>query len=713
MKSTMKKVWRAVKLPGGEHKVLNERKGALPTKQSSCRNMIKKLFGRGEKNIGHTMVASDERGFRAVTSDDSSAKHEVAPECLNTVQAEGSTSNLQSALKPAPRYVEDSDINDSTASSEKKATVSKINPGHLADPAPLSWVRPAIRWVVSENDFNQTRNISCKPFENSDSPPTCPESSGQTDITTDSTDAEKFLGSLEHLMERPQSSVKPQQTEQLLAYEQISLEDSGTAKQKAKCHLADYPSSVTDVASVEGKGAMILQIVETSQNLEQKQDMLRDQCGCALTKPGQSGPSALNRQIPSPLPTFEERKAIQKELDDTLKTNRILATRLVDAQIRAANFERRMSELSEALDEHPNEVANIRGVIELKDKMFSELELRAGECLTELIKLEDINDREKQTALREIACLKAKLDDNERLLANLRKSKATFRRQCESLFKTFESKVFKDDLENAVEKYFQTTLEDNLFLQSEVERQAAEISSRDLKIETIEIAVQEAGVALEAKTKASDEARTALNAKEIEIAALQMELDSVKSDLQSIIKDKDELLADVEEKLQETRDEFVELLVKGRNEFDSEIIKSKDDKIKALEEECHKLHSSHQSLECDLKAQVEAGVDNVTEACMSAAESKEAQEKLEVALVQIEDYQEQIRGLLGLPVSIKVVDVFKMKKALGEAQLRIRELENAARAEQHRATQTSESNSANAGENKDATRVKKRCRAAK
>lgn len=53
----------------------------------------------------------------------------------------------------------------------------------------------------------------------------------------------------------------------------------------------------------------------------------------------------------------------------------------------------------------PNEIANISGVIELKDKMFSDLEQWAGACFTALTTLTDKSDEEKNIPRREKAIL--------------------------------------------------------------------------------------------------------------------------------------------------------------------------------------------------------------------------------------------------------------------------------------------------------------------
>lgn len=455
-------------------------------------------------------------------------------------------------------------MNHNTVALTMEVQISGIASDPLPDTVSSPCLRSTIRRVASENNLDCTRELTDFTIENSDGHYTYVEKSPRSSQTLQENEQLPPCGqcSLEssNIVKIPEDDTADyarkvaandqvwelvlDSQEQSNKYALQDLQDAHEAEKAAlqkKVQELESSRAIME-AGLEAKEATINQLVGSTQNLQQSYDKLKKRCDRPTTELDPMA-SALNHQVP-----------VTEELKNVLKANHVLSTNLVQAQIRAANSERRVFELSEALEGHPNEVANDRGVLELKDKMFIELELLAGESLTALIELEDINDRERETALRETAFLKAKINKNERSMAYLRTSKNKFQRQCEDVLTKFPGKIFKDDMLNAVEEYFKTAMEDNMFLQTEVARQAVEISSNDIKIISLENAVEEARRSLEAKTIAGLEVEHALSAKEVEIAALHMELDSLRTDHQSVIDEKDDALAHVEQKLHEARD---------------------------------------------------------------------------------------------------------------------------------------------------------------
>lgn len=430
-------------------------------------------------------------------------------------------------------------------------------------------------------------------------------------------------------------------------------------------------SKATLEADLEAKEDTLRRLTGALQNLRQECDELNAQRYRASTESEQTGRSAPSDQVAATLAAIEERKAMQKELDAALNAKQILAKDLADAQCNAVTFEDRVREMSAALDQSPNEVANIRGVIELKDKMYSDLTVTAGELLTALTKLEENSARERKIACRKVAKLTATLENKERVITDLRRSK----RHCEDVFAMLPSKVHRDDLINAMEECFQITVQENSFLLTEVERQAVEIDSRDSEIESLKTAVLEAERSLESKTTAGNNFEIALSAKDIDLDTLQMELDSIKADHQVVINQKDESYADAERKIQEAHDTTTELLAMGRDERQNWLLKSKDDKIVALEKKCEKLSSFYQRLNRRLQTRASVSAENAEAASLSEAKSKKTLAKLKEVQDKMENQQEEFRERLGLPASINLIDVLAMEKALGEAQLRIQELE--------------------------------------
>lgn len=430
-------------------------------------------------------------------------------------------------------------------------------------------------------------------------------------------------------------------------------------------------SKATLEADLEAKKDTLRRLTGVSQNLQQECDKLKAQRYRGSTESEQTARSALSDQVAATLAAIEERKAMQKELDAALNAKHILAKELADAQCNALAFEDRVREMSTALGQSPNEVANIRGVIELKDKMYSDLTMTAGELFTALTKLEESITQERKIACRKVAKLTATLEKKETVITDLRRSK----RHYQDVLAMLRSKFHRDDLINAMEEYFQITVQDNSFLLAEVECQAVEIDSRDSEILLLTTALLKAERSLESKRTACNEFEIDLCAKDIDLVILQIELDSIKTDHQVVINQKDELYVDAERKIQEAHDTTAELTAMGRDERRNWLLRSKDDKIVALEKKYEILSSSYQRLNRRLQTRASVSAENAEAASLSEAMSKKTLAKLKEVQDKMENQQEEFRERLGLPASINITDVLAMKKALGEAQLRIQELE--------------------------------------
>lgn len=526
----------------------------------------------------------------------------------------------------------------------------------MKSPVSSPWVRPTIRRVLSENYLPDTRDTS--------------------GINLD--DQLSYSGSiiLSNAVESPEMTV-------LQAENDSDGESTKSANERVwklarkrshRDELADLQTAHEDeVKALKVDHHEEIMVIEAEklalQERVQELEASRANIEAHLEPPNRN---------PAALDPIGDLEAVQEERDNALISKRNLTTELVNTQIQAVNLQHRIIELSKALEKSPNEVANISGVAELKDRMFSDLEMRAGGCFTALTALEGTSAQQRELSSREIASLKAKLEEKENILAGLRKSKNVFQRQSEEVFEFLMSKVHGNNLMDAMETHFRITIQDNSFLQAEVENRDSEISRRDLKIETLETAVGEAERSLEAKTKAGNEAGLALSAKNVELGALSMQLDSLKTDHQSAIELKDGQLADAHWRLRTAYDETVELMAKSRNEREHWIIKSKDDKIAALEQKCQELHLSHQQIGERLHAQVRLSEMNARAANEEEAKSREALMELKEAQAQIETLEEQLRGRLGLPASINVMEVLAMKQELDDSRWRLQELENRA-----------------------------------
>ena len=405
------------------------------------------------------------------------------------------------------------------------------------------------------------------------------------------------------------------------------------------------------------KQATIESLVAASQGLQHNNDQLKEQC---------------DRQAAATFTTVEEK---QQEIDRALNSNRALAKSLAAAQSLAEFYQSRMEDLTFALEETPNEIANTKGVIEQKDSMFCDLEMRAGQLFTSFTALEIRSGEEKDIARQEIATLRAELKRFETTVTVLQRSRDGFKQKFKADFEKLKTEAGRDDVINAMNDIFQTVTQDNSKLQTEIERQASELSSADLKLSSLEKAMQEVQRSLTAKAVSYDELQSTLTTKDVELGKLQWYLDIQKGIHQSAIDEKDRRLEDADRELREAHDSTVELMNKELGERERQFIKGKDDQIEALKEKCRALSSSVKCLKRDLRINSSLRAENATAASERMVEAEDALVKLKDAQDQIEKQQEQFREFYKLPASLNITEVLAMKIALGEAQVKIEQLE--------------------------------------
>lgn len=163
----------------------------------------------------------------------------------------------------------------------------------------------------------------------------------------------------------------------------------------------------------------------------------------------------------------------------------------------------------------------------------------------------------------------------------------------------------------------------------------------------------------------------ALSTKGTELGALEEELQLIKTDHQSVIDEMDGV-ADSEQGYRTT----LGLMDQERDERERHFIQTKDDKIATLEQTCRDLSTRREYLEQCLWTQTNTSTENASAACLHVAHAEESLVQWIAAQAEIEDQREEMRAWLELPASIDVAEVLAMKKALGEAQSRIQELEN-------------------------------------
>lgn len=346
------------------------------------------------------------------------------------------------------------------------------------------------------------------------------------------------------------------------------------------------------------------------------------------------------------LPAVKEQKDLKSRLEDALRSKRVLAKGLADAQRHSVYYEGRVRQLNWALEQSPNAVANVSGVVELKDRMYSDLERRAGECFTTFIALNESSNRDRQLAEKEIVSLKANLDHSRTRISVLENSKSTLQCYWEDVRRMLQKRVLQTDFNKAMNAYYQLAIDDNSFLKAEVELQASQISCKDLRIMSLEEKVYNIEKSLQDKEKTNAALHGAICSKDREIWALQVHVDAIKLDYQDACIAKDDQIADLSEKLQSGFNTTLDMVEASKDERERAFIRSREEKIKALEEKCEDLEANVDDLYKQLDLNEEVFLGNIELACTYQATARDYKTRLAAAEKEIHDLQKRLREAL-------------------------------------------------------------------
>lgn len=461
------------------------------------------------------------------------------------------------------------------------------------------------------------------------------------DLTSEKLDLKKDLQAKETIL---QSAVAASQELQQNLDELKNIHDAS---------LEDH-SCVVDILQQEN--SQLLGVISSMQSKEQEQF-------CHRTS---------NEHIEASLSVFEEQQEMQEKLQKAKKDNSTLAAGLAAAQHQALFFQKRAYDLSHVLESSPNEFASIRGVIEQKDQMFSDLEKRAGACFEALTELKKSSDEEKELAEKEIALLTDKLAKSQRSNAALQESKNIFQEQCENVYTMLQKRIFATDFTEAMSHYFQIATQDNAILKNEVQRQASEISRDGFKILSLETEIRLVKKTLQEKERSGSELEIAARSKEAEIGRLELRLDDITRAFKESSDQKDAQITDLGEKLQ---DRFNVTPEQSLDDRERGFLQTREDEITKLVEMCQRLTDANQQLEWHLESQAQNCADNAAYACLIEQTAKEYKRKWEKAENKTRTEQKRIREELGIPDSGKVPSALDQMLELKGKRLKIEVLE--------------------------------------
>lgn len=356
--------------------------------------------------------------------------------------------------------------------------------------------------------------------------------------------------------------------------------------------------------------------------------------------------------------TFElQRQSHENELKMAEKSNEVLKAALAKAHRDAFYFQTRVEELKDFINERPGELPSTDALIQAKDDMFSDLERKAGECYTAFIALDKSSREDRANDKAEIAKLREDLAKSDALVTSLGDSKIVFQKQCQDLFAMLQKRVYPSELTEAMDHYFQLTIQDNSYLASVVADQGQRLAEKDLELESLQAKSLETIRSLEDRQEHCSNLETMVREKDVKLGALQMELDALPVDHQEIIDGRDAMIAGLQGQLREVRDSTSDLLHATRTEGERQIMAIKDDEISRLKEANKEYDAQNQQL-LDERYYLERVIeDNTVEVVLAEHELAEKSAQLLAANDKLRIMEERIGGQFGLPPATSVLEL--------------------------------------------------------
>lgn len=171
-----------------------------------------------------------------------------------------------------------------------------------------------------------------------------------------------------------------------------------------------------------------------------------------------------------------QNQQLQGQLAESLDTNSLVRKNLLRACQDAEYYRNRSYQLNYTLEQQPGKHADVDCEIKLRDHRYSDLELKAGACLTAMSELEKKCLEGHKSDCAEVADLKTRLQKQDAEIASLKASKDIFQRHSEEVIEKLAGRVLPSNLFDAMNEYFQLVIEENGILKRKVEEQLVEIS---------------------------------------------------------------------------------------------------------------------------------------------------------------------------------------------------------------------------------------------
>lgn len=448
----------------------------------------------------------------------------------------------------------------------------------------------------------------------------------------------------------------------MLLSEKISLEDltakEHTLQEQVKI-LTSAKLSLEEVLSA--KEDLIRQIMTRSEDLEKECSLLKEQ----HQRLSNDLTNKKNEAI-------DERDKMGMDLQQAQKKNEILEIALVKAEKHGAIYENRMHDLNHALGQTPDEAATVNAMIETKDKMFSNLEAKAGECYTALVALEKSSRGDYERAEVEMSQLKKQLSQSATLITKLTDSKAVFQQQSADVFAMLRTRILPTDFFRSVDHHFSLVLHDNSVLHSTILEQTQELSNKNIETASLRAKVLEISKLLGEKEERCCSLETEVRDKEDQVGVLELEMDALASENEEVNAQNDRIIADMEGRLRVA----YACLDETRDERERELIRDKESEILHLQENCNKHSQAHRELQGQVRSQEELIKDYTAELCMTHFRVDELSVELQAAEEKFTTLEQETRAQLGLPTTVSILEVLNQKTELDAARRSCLDLED-------------------------------------
>lgn len=360
-----------------------------------------------------------------------------------------------------------------------------------------------------------------------------------------------------------------------------------------------------------------------------------------------------------------------RDLEEAQRRNEIVKVALSQAQDEAMYYESRMRHLNYELEQRPDQIHSVKAMIEAKNKMFTDLEAKAGESWMASIQLEKSSRRAHERAEMEVGQLKKQLAWSVALIDKLTDSKVIFQQQSTDVLRMLRSRIQPTDFVDALDHHFSLVVQDNSFLQWVISEQTRELSDKDTETAILKARVLEMNDLLEEHERLRTCLETKVREQEDQVGALELEMDAMSSQNEQDDARNSQINADMEKHLRAAYQHADET----RDERERELIRSKDSEIFSLRETCKAYSTTNRDLEVQLQNREAAVHESRAEICHTHVRLTELSAELAAAREDAAALESQARARLGLPPTLSILDVLGQKQDLDSARRLCRDLE--------------------------------------